>query len=434
MKKSDQLKLERTAKVKAQSAIFTIAETENREPTEAENATFDGLQLAITALDAAIVRAETFEDNELMISAARAIDLGGTGIGNGEGKEKQKIAKRFSITKAIRSTLPGAKLDGVEKEVNDLGVIENRNAKVSFDTDDDASGFSLPISMLRATQQTVSQDSGLFGGNLVQNNAPLMVDAFRPNLFLESLGATFLTGLTGGNVPLVVDNDFAMQFLAEGASVSTQKKTYEGPSLTPKRAAGAVSISNRLLMQSSVDVQSRIMEGLKNGFTQLLESNAINGAGTDAPTGLLNISGVLSSATTTASAATYALICELQGLIETNNASSKSLGYIMHPKLKSVLKQLKKDAGSGFFVYMDQLLDGFKSVSTSFIPVLSSTMYPLIFGDFSQLYIGQWGAINIKANPYSEDLADSIRLTLNTHADVAVAQPKAFAKNNFLTA
>ena len=48
--------------------------------------------------------------------------------------------------------------------------------------------------------------------------------------------------------------------------------------------------------------------------------------------------------------------------------------------------------------------------------------------------IGQWGAINIKVNPYSADLSDSVRLTLNTHADMQIANPKAFAKNAFLTA
>ena len=435
MKNSDQLKLERTKKIEAQRSIIAVAKTENRETNDAENASFDAYQVEIDALSASIKRSETLESNELMIAAKRAIDLGGEGVADGEEAEKNKIAKRFSISKAIRSTLPGAKLDGVEKEVNEMGVAENRSAKVSFQDDGETRGFALPISMLRATQQTVSQDSGQYGGALVQNNAPVMVDPLRPTLFLEKLGATFLTGLTGGDVPLIVDNHFVMQFIAEGASITGQKKTYAGPSLTPKRAAGAVSISNRLLMQSSTDVEARILNGLRNGFTQLLEGNSINGAGGDAPTGLLNISGVLASSTVSSAAATYALVCELQGLIEQNNATETSLGFLLSPKLKAALKQLKKDAGSGLFVWMDNLLDGYNAVSTSLVPSLNAGVnFPLIYGDFSQMTIGQWGAITIKANPYSEDLADSIRLTLNTHADVQVANPKAFAKNTFLTA
>ena len=261
------------------------------------------------------------------------------------------------------------------------------------------------------------------------------MDALRPRLFLEKLGANFITGLSGGDIPLIVNSDFTMEFLAEGASITRQKKEYAGPSLSPKRAGGAVDISNRLLLQSSPDVEAMIMTGLRNGFSTLLEGAAINGAGGVAPTGLLSYSGVLASTTVASAAPTYALVCELQALVEANNATENSLGFILHPKLKSFLKQLKKDAGSGMFVLDQNLLDGYNYVSTTLMPVLNSgANYPLIYGDFSQMTIGQWGALNIKVNPYSADLEDSVRLTLNTHADMQIANPKAFAKNAFLTA
>jgi HK97 family phage major capsid protein len=244
-----------------------------------------------------------------------------------------------------------------------------------------------------------------------------------------------MTGLQGGDVPLIVASDFAMEFLAEGAAVNVQKKKFTGPSLNPKRAAGAVDISNRLIMQSSPDVESLIMNGLRQGFTQLLEREAINGAGGVAPTGLLNLVGVLASSTSASAPATRALVLELQGLIEANDATEKSLGYLMSPKLKAILKGVKTDAGSGIFVFQDNLLDGYKAVATSLMPALNAgANFPLIFGDFSQMVIGQWGAINIRVNPYSADLSDSVRLTLNTHADMQVANVKAFAKNTFLTA
>jgi HK97 family phage major capsid protein len=188
-------------------------------------------------------------------------------------------------------------------------------------------------------------------------------------------------------------------------------------------------------MQASPDVEQMVFDGLRNGFSTLLESAAINGAGGVAPLGLLSYLGVNASATVASAAATYALICELQGLIEAADSTENNLGYIMHPKLKAVLKQLKKDAGSGQFVFQDGLLDGYKAVSTTLMPVLNTgANYPLIFGDFSQMTIGQFGALNFKVNPYSADLEDSVRITLNTHADMQIANPKSFAKNAFLTA
>jgi HK97 family phage major capsid protein len=433
MKTSIELKKERTAKHVAQRALVDKAKAENREMTAEENASFDALQLEADGMEAGIQRAETFERNELLLSGTPAIRLDGSGAGDGgEQKEKNEIQKRFSIVRAIRLAHPGQKLDGVEREVHEIGLKETRDAGVTVDTD---TGFSLPISMLRASQQTVSQDAGAYGGALVQNQAPQIVDPLRPRLFLETLGARFLTGLQGGDLPLIVGADFAMEFLAEGAAISTQKKTYAGPSLSPKRAGGAVDISNRLLMQSSPDVENMVSQGLRNGFSQLLESAAINGAGGVAPTGLLSYAGILASTTVASASATRALVLELEALIEQNDATEQSLGFLMSPKLKAILKQVKTDAGSGIFILQDNLLDGYKIVSTSLMPALNAGVnFPLIYGDFAQMTIGQWGAINIKVNPYSADLSDSVRLTLNTHADMQIANPKAFAKNAWLTA
>jgi HK97 family phage major capsid protein len=427
MKKSDSLKIERATKLDAQRTLVTAAKTANREMTDAENASFDVLQSEIESLDVNITRSEKFEANELAFAASNA----GAAASTSEQREENKIKKAFSIMRAIRLAKPGQILDGVEKEVHEMGTAENRSAQIS----NEEGGFNLPLSFLRATQQTVSQDSGSYGGALVQDSALRIVDAFRPKLFLESLGATFITGLTGGDVPLIVNSDFTMEFLAEGAALTPQKKTYAGPSLSPKRAGGAVDISNRLLMQSSVDVESMIMNGLRNGFTQLLEGAAINGGGGTAPTGLLTYSGINQSATVASAAATYALCLELQALIEADDATEKSLGYLMSPKLKAFLKQIKKDAGSGIFVFADGKLDGVNAIATSLVPALAAgANEPLIYGDFSQMTIGQWGAINIKVDPYTQQISDSVRLTLNTHADMQIANPKAFAISKFLTA
>ena len=109
----------------------------------------------------------------------------------------------------------------------------------------------------------------------------------------------------------------------------------------------------------------------------------------------------------------------------------------MTPKLKAALKQITKDAGSGRFLYEEGMIDGVKAISSSLVPTLDASgtpVYPLIYGDFSQMNIGQWGALNIAIDPYSALLSNSVRLVLNTYADMQIANPKAFAKNALLTA
>lgn len=437
MKKSVQLKQQRAQKIDAQKAILDAAKAENRsvaDLNQTESDAFDAAQREIDELATKITRAEQAEANELLI-ASRNVAPVTTDVNDGEGDEKAKVYGRASILKALRDANPanGGKLEGAEKELHEIGAQENRAANVETPKN----SIAIPLSYLnRATQQTVTQNGGTYGGALVQNQAPRMVEPLRPRLAFEDLGATFLTGLSGGNIPMVVGNDFAMAFLAEGAAITPAKKEYAGPTLAPKRAGGAVDISNQLIMQSSVDVEGQVIAGLRNGFAQLLHGACINGAGGVAPTGLLSYTGVNAAADVAAAAATWAKIVELQALIEEDNATDNSLGWLMHPKLKAALKQIKKDAGSGRFLLEADVLDGLRFISTSLVPVLDAAgtdVYPLIYGDFSQMTIGQWGSLNVTINPYSADLSDSVRLVLNTHADMQIANPKAFAKNAFLT-
>ena len=431
MKKSAQLIKERAALIEAQQRMHLLAEKETRDYTETETIEFRRLQGEIDAINEKVKDALAYEENLRSLAGAAP---SASSEKDGEEKEKDAIQKRFSISRALRAMNPNnpEKLDGVEKDVHEIGQQESRNAGLTTKPEDGS--FSLPISFLRASQQTVTQDGGTYGSALTTTQAPRLVGNFRPRLWLEELGAEFLTGLTG-NVPLVVKTDFAMEWLAEGAAITPQKKEFAGPTLTPKRAGGAVDVSNQLIMQSSVDVEGLIMDGLTFGFQNLLHAAAINGPGGVAPTGILNYAGVLASAQVAAGAATWADIVELQGLIEANDSTEQSLGYLMHPKLKAALKQITKDAGSGQFLLNGKEVDGYKFIATTLMPILSSgTLFPLIYGDWSQMVIGQWGSINVKVNPYSADLSDSVRLVLNTHADMKIANPKAFAKNAYLTA
>lgn len=436
MKKSVELKQLRTQKIEAQQAIVNAAKSENRELTADDNTKIDNLQVEIEELHRSIERAEKFEANELLVASRNAAPVTPE-VTDGEAKEKAVIFSRANLVKALRTVNPanGTKLDGAEKELHEIGVAENRAAKVETP----ANSVAIPLSYLsRATQQTVTQDSGEYGAALVQNQAPRIVQPLRPRLAFEDLGATFLTGLSGGNLPLVVASDFDMTFLAEGAAITPQKKVYAGPTLAPKRAGGATDITNQLLMQSSADVESLVRNGLVQGFLKLLHGACINGAGGVAPTGLLSYAGVNAAAANASTAATWAQIVELESLIEEDNATDQTRGYLMHPKLKAALKLIKKDAGSGRFLLEGMEVNGYNYISTSLVPVLSVgdpavNVYPLIFGDFSQMVIGQWGSVNVTINPYSADLSDSVRLVINTHADMQIANPAAFAKNAFLT-
>jgi len=435
MKKSDALKQERASKIEAQGNLITQTETEKRAFSETETAEFNNLDEEIRALDIEIEQALKIEAAQKRAAeqAAPSSGVSGTTIqgpqkkeGN-EAAEKRKILARASISRAISRVSSGLSLEGAEKEMSEIAVEESRLAGVPIN---EKALLHIPMSMLRATAHTVTEDSGNFGGQLVHNDAPKVFMPFAPKTFLEKLGATRWTSLKG-NVPLVTGNNYDFQWLAETAAITVQKQQFDGGSLSPKRLGAAVEISNQLLIQSSVDVEATVRGLLFAGYDRAINAAAINGAGGLEPTGLLNTVGIQESTTVVATPATRAMIIELQSLIEIANATEDSLGYLMSPGLKASLQNTKVDAGSGLFLLDAGPLLGYKVVTSTLVPELASNQV-MIFGDWSKLYIGEWGSMSVLSDPYSASLSNSVRLVVNAHADVAIAQPEAFAVNKFL--
>lgn len=436
MKKSVQLKQQRAAVLRAQQEIVDKAKAENRDFTAEEQAKLDAKDQEVEDLDKQIETAEKNEAREERIAAMTARSVGqgfaGAPLGVGEQREADAIAERVSLSTVLRSlaSREGYRLEGAVKELHEIGLEQNREAGVKTPED---TAFAIPLrAVTRATQQTVSQDSGEYGGVLVQDQTLRMVEGLRPSLFLEELGATFFMGLQGGDLPLISSDAFNMAFMGEVDTITPQKQKFAGKVLSPKRVAGAVDISNRLLMQSSVDVESWIMNELRNALAVTIQTAAINGTGTGSnPTGLLQMTGINTTADSAAVVAAWEKLIELQGLIEEDNAGAGSLGYLIHPKVKAVLKSIKKDAGSGLFLYDNGTIDGVKTVSSSLVPLLT-TVYPIIYGDWKELFMGQWGSLNIQANPYSADLSNATRFVFNTYADSTVVNEKAFAVNKWI--
>lgn len=433
MKKSDQLKQTRSQKEDRQQAIVDAAKAENREMTAEETQEFDTLQTEVTDLDKQIERqlqVEQLEINRARRTAA-PVTGGDDDPESSEQREIKNLAKRYSIARHMQLAREGKAFDGVEKEMDDIGGAENRAAGIE-DKLTDKITVRVPMQVLRAAGQTVTQDSGNYGGALVHDQAPRVFDPFQPKLFLEQLGATRLTGLRGGKIPLPSFGSFQFEWLDEVESITPQKAAVGGPSLSPERLGAAVPISERLLLQSSIDVDAMVMKILRRGYENALQYAAINGSGTsNEPRGILNTVGI-QSVTHDPALPTRADLLKLQSLLEIENVGDASLGFLTHPAMKFALKGIPVVALGSRFLWEGEEIDGVKAVSSSLVPALSGN-YPVIYGDWSNLFIGEWGALNMIIDPYTRVLSGEIQVVVNAFAGVAVARPKAFAVDKFLT-
>jgi HK97 family phage major capsid protein len=96
---------------------------------------------------------------------------------------------------------------------------------------------------------------------------------------------------------------------------------------------------------------------------------------------------------------------------------------------------LETDSGSGLFV-MDNLnsLLGYNVAVSTLVPTnIASTKTAVIFGNFADLILANFGGVDITVDPYT--LADNaqVKVVINSFWDVKLKQPKSFAFGNDIT-
>lgn len=286
---------------------------------------------------------------------------------------------------------------------------------------------------LTATGQTST--TGDEGGDLIQTTKVGFIDVFRNKLVLSSLGARYLSGLQG-NISMprkTTVTDGAHK--TENAQADEGTILFDSVDMSPKRLPFLVEYSKQLLLQGSIDVANMVQDDVIKGLAVKMENACINGAGSPAVTGLLNINGIGSVVGGPNGAAPDRDdIIDLETEVAIDNADLGSLAYLTNTKVRGKLKKTKTDSGSGIFVWgAGNELNGYNVGVTNNVPsdldkgTSTGVCSALIFGNWNEMVIGQWGGLDVMVNPYSKDDYGLIRLTASMYYDMAVTHAQAFA-------
>jgi HK97 family phage major capsid protein len=425
MKTSVVLKQERAAKFKAQKELRDKASAEKREKlSEEETTQFRALQGEIDTLDTEIEDAEKFEETQRKLALSGA----GESAGKGEEKEHDKLIKRYSLHRAINAEREGRSLDGVEKEIHDETVKRAKSAGIAI------SGLAVPTAIQkRFAGQSVTQDSGANGAAFVDTEMQAMIDFLRPKPVLETLGATYMTGLSADVKFPVNDGGIAAYWEGEVDAGVLSKNTYTNKTMKPKRLAAGVPLSIQNIIQSSVDLEALTLREINAVMANALDIAAINGSGaSDQPLGILNAPGTnVIAIGTNGGALTWPHIVDMESKVFIENANSAMMAYLINPVTKGKLKVTKHEAGDlAYLMAQDNTINGYNVGVNNLVPGditkgTGTNLSAAIFGDFSQVLIGQWGFVDLTVDK-SSALSGYFTLIVNAFYDVLVRQPKAF--------
>jgi len=436
MKRSEELRELRNKKLEKLQGILTNMAEESRSTfNEAEQSQHDTLRNEIrdlaTQIESTVVLEEAEETRASEAAKAVAATAGGNPTGGSEKQEKRSIASKISLGRAIGMQLRGEALDGVEKEMRDEAAAEAAKFGKSV------AGMGLPSFLVAPPERRAAPAAGS-GGNTIATTMEGYTPVLRPNPRVLAMGARLRTGLTSNWEQPRKTAATGAAWEGETDAAAEATPTYDKITLTPKRLAAFTEVSRQLMIQSNIPggIEADIREDLSTSIALALDLAAINGSGTaPVPRGILSTTGIGSVAIgTNGGALTRDHLIELQRAIAVENALVENMGFLSNPEVATKLMSTKLDAGSGRFILETMMgpLMGYNALFSTQVPNnltkgTGTDLSAVIFGDFAQLLIGQWGGVDLVLDQYTKATEGMVRLVVNSYYDMTVRQPKAFA-------
>lgn len=356
---------------------------------------------------------------------------------------EQRDVARFDLAKTVNHLYRQARgasvapLDGIEAEMLAEGEQEARAAGI------ESGGVFLPRMLVRReardmTASGTTSTAGDQGGMTIATEKRGLLDDFFNASVLRQAGATVLEGLVGNvDIPRLTAGT-APAGKTENANADEVSPLTAMLSLTPQRLPAYIDLSERLLKQSSVALESIIRSHITNQMLAVQERAFFHGDGSEEAEGIAGTAGIGSVAGgTNGLAPTWAHLVNLRKAVQVANALMGNVGYITNGDIEAKLAVTAKVASTDSVMILNEFgnrLAGSNLWITNAVRsdldkgTSTGTCSAIFFGNFSDYYIGYWGGISLElVRDKANAIAGLYTLVANAYYDGGVARPKSFA-------
>lgn len=400
------------------------AEARTAEQKRAAEIIAIGEQFALQGMAAEALRAgepvDAFRSKVMEKLASRPLPNPTAEVGL-SGGEKQ----RYSVLRALRALVDKDWTNaGFERECHQAilkraGIAEAPN-----------NGFYVPYEI---QQRDMTATTGDAGGYVVatDNLAGSFIDLLRNRAVVAQLGATMMTGLVGNvTIPKQTAAATAYWLTNEATAITESQMTLGQLALSPKNVGAYTELSRQLMLQSSPAADALVMNDLARVLALAIDLAALEGSGASGqPTGISQTAGIGS---VTGTSIDYAKVLEFQTDVAGGNALAANCAYVTTPAVASLLKQRVAFSSTASPLWEGGILDGnlqgFRAVATN-----SVTAASMVFGDFSQVVIGEWGMLELALNPYANFAAAISGIRAIQTVDIGIRQAGAFSRATSIT-
>ena len=398
MRTLKEIRERKSAKVAEARSMLTAAEKEKRQLTADESAKFDTLKGEIEALEADEKRQQFLDDAERR--APGVVVNGGDNFAD--------LESRVSLLSVLRAGMEGRAITGAEAEVH--AELERRHGKGKH------GGILVPLAAFERRDNTTTTAGELVG---TDHRAQDYIGPLRASLLVKALGVRTLSGLVGNVSIPKYGAGLSAGWVEEGEALTESEMAFESVTLSPKHVGGITEMSRQLIQQSAPAIEGLVREDLSHAVAAAVDAAIIAGSGIDGePLGIIGRPGVQVADMP----ATWADILAMEQLLAAVNVDPT--GWYTSPAVMTALRGTLKAASAG-----SEYIAGRGTIGD--LPAASSNAAPAdtaILGDWSQVLLGQWGAVELLVNPYAEVpyRRGGVLVRAFSTVDVAVRHEEAF--------
>lgn len=357
------------------------------------------------------------------------------------GMDKKDIEK-YSILAAIRQIyLKDFHENSLEKECS-KAVVKKLGDKRARDPN---TGFFIPEDVLQAKMSLVRDltvGTGPAGGYLVSSDlqSQSFIELLRNKTMVVKMGARVIPELTGDLLFPKQTGAGTAYWLNEGDAPTESQQTLGQIAMTPKTIGAFTDISRKLIIQTGGGAEMFVRNDLAKAIALAIDLAAINGEGANGiPLWILNVNGIgaVSMGSPNGGAPTWGKIADLETEVAADNADVGKLGYLTNQKVRGELKQTQKGTNLPFIWENGQApgegsLNGYRAgvsnqVPSNLVEGSGTNLSAIIYGNFDDLLIGEWGALFVQADPFSLSTSGGLRVVILKDIDIAVRHPESFA-------
>jgi HK97 family phage major capsid protein/HK97 family phage prohead protease len=347
-------------------------------------------------------------------------------------------AQRFSLGRAIVACRDGDwknapfELECSREVAKKLGrLMEPTNFFIPFEVMERPIDLGVREYLASLGRRDLTVATAGAGGFLVGTENMGFIEMLRNRSVAFRMGVRQLSGLQGSvTVPRQSAAATAVWLANEASTLTESQQTFVQMALAPKNVGAYTEISRQLLLQSSPGAEGIVTDDLAQVTATAVDLGVLEGSGASGqPTGISNTAGIGAVTGTTIA---YAGILEFQTDVAAANVMPARGGYATTPAVAALLMQRQRFTSTDTPLWRGNVWDG----EVSGFPAMSSnqlTAASMIFGDWQEVVVGEWGVLEVEVNPYANFQAGIIGVRAIYSMDVGVRRPFAFSRATSIT-